>query len=61
MKLWYRFWYRFWRAVGSVAYGLFHTSQAFAHTAYLRGGKSGRRAKRPLTAIYNWAKRFKRA
>lgn len=61
MKLWYRFSYRFWRAVGALAYGLFHNSQAFAHTAYVRGGKTGRRAKRPLTAIYKWVKRFKRA
>lgn len=59
MKKFYRFSYLFWRAVGSVAYGLFHTSQTMAHRSYVRGGKSGRRAKRPLTAIWAWAREVK--
>lgn len=52
--VWYRFWYRFWRAVGSSAFLLFHTSQTMAHKAYVAGGKRGRRARRPLTAVYRF-------
>ena len=52
---WYRFWYNFWRAVGAIAIGVFHASQTNAHKAYLKGGKRGRRARRPLTAVYNLA------
>lgn len=52
---WHRFWYNFWRAVGSVAISVFHTSQTMAHKSYLKGGKRGRRAKRPLTAVYKFA------
>ena len=59
MKKFHRMSYLFWRAVGAGAYGLFHTSQALAHRSYLKGGKSGRRAKRPLTAIWLWSKEVK--
>ncbi len=58
MKKFYRVSYLFWRAVGSVAIFVFHASQTEAHRAYVKGGKSGRRAKRPLTAVYNKSKEF---
>lgn len=57
--VWYRFWYNFWRSVGASAFLLFHTSQAMAHKAYLKGGKRGRRARRPLTAVYRFAQKVR--
>jgi hypothetical protein len=59
MITWHKFWYAFWRAVGSIAFGLFHTSQTMAHKSYLKGGKRGRRARRPLTAIYRFVQSVK--
>lgn len=54
MAGWYRFWYLFWRAVGAVAIRLFHNSQQWSHNSYVKGGKRGRRAKRPLSAVWRW-------
>ena len=54
MSGWYRFWYLFWRAVGSVAFTLYHNSAQWSHNAYVQGGKRGRRAKRPMTSVYRW-------
>jgi hypothetical protein len=59
MKKFYRASYNFWRAVGATAYGVYHLSQSLAHKSYLKGGKSGRRAKRPLTAFWAWARGVK--
>jgi hypothetical protein len=56
---WYRFWYNFWRAVGAIALSAFHTSQSMAHKSYVKGGKRGRRAKRPLTAVYNLVRKVR--
>jgi hypothetical protein len=44
MKPIHRFLYRFWRSLGSVAFTLYHVSQAQAHTAYKKSG--GRRVNR---------------
>lgn len=54
MAVWYRFWYLFWRAVGSVAIRVFHNSQQWSHSAYVKGGKRGRRAKRSWSAVVRW-------
>lgn len=52
----YRFVYEFWRVVGSVALSVFHASQSLGHSAYVRGGRHGRRrqARKPLTAVWKW-------
>jgi hypothetical protein len=54
MVAWYRFVYALAKLVGAVAYGIFHRSQSVAHTAYLAGGRWGRRERKPLTAIWRW-------
>ena len=58
-KKYYRASYTFWRIVGGVAIRTFHASQTLSHRAYLKGGKTGRRAKRPLTAIYKFVQRLR--
>lgn len=54
MVKFYRVMYHFWRAIGAVAFKTFHTTQALAHDAYVRGGRHGRRVapRKPLTALW---------
>lgn len=54
MVRWYRFWYLVFRRLSYVAYNFSHVAGGLSHACYVRGGKRGRRAKRPLTAVYRW-------
>lgn len=40
MRAWHLFKYRTWRAVGSLAFGLYHRSAQWSHEAFVRAGKN---------------------